>query len=130
MGSSLAPRALAQSIPNFGNCWPQSILLGIPNLLGLRAFVATLAADGCVVSWSGSLARTRSHGERAGAPAFIDPPLYARHRPEATLLYELVERRYREHGFLRVRCEDCHAKKFVAFSCKRRGSVPPAVRDA
>jgi hypothetical protein len=27
-----------------------------------------------------------------GAPLFIDPPGYARHRPEATLLYALVER--------------------------------------
>ncbi len=29
-----------------------------------------------------------------------------------------------EHGFLRVRCEDCHAEKLVAFSCKRRGFCP------
>ena len=29
-----------------------------------------------------------------------------------------------EHGFLRVRCEDCHAEKRVAFSCKRRGFCP------
>jgi hypothetical protein len=29
-----------------------------------------------------------------------------------------------EHGFLRVRCEDCHAEKLVAFSCKRRGFRP------
>ena len=28
-----------------------------------------------------------------------------------------------EHGFLRVRCEGCHAEKLVAFSCKRRGCV-------
>ena len=89
-----------------------------------------------------------------GAPLFIDPPGYARHRPEATLLYALVERYYPEfvaireaagrplpkyvqeefeaylkcgrleHGFLRVRCEDCHAEKLVAFSCKRRGFCP------
>ena len=26
-----------------------------------------------------------------------------------------------EHGFLRVRCADCHAERLVAFSCKRRG---------
>jgi ribosomal protein S27E len=91
---------------------------------------------------------------RARAPPFIDPPGYARHRPEATLLYQLVERYYPEfvaareaagpplpkyvqeefeaylkcgrleHGFLRVRCEDCHAEKLVAFSCKRRGFCP------
>ena len=26
-----------------------------------------------------------------------------------------------EHGFLRVRCADCHVERLVAFSCKRRG---------
>ena len=25
-----------------------------------------------------------------------------------------------EHGFLRVRCDTCHAEHLVAFSCKRR----------
>ncbi|HCI2555410.1 TPA: IS91 family transposase, partial [Pseudomonas aeruginosa] len=29
-----------------------------------------------------------------------------------------------EHGFLRVRCHDCHAERLVAFSCKRRGFCP------
>ena len=29
-----------------------------------------------------------------------------------------------EHGFLRVRCEDCRAEKVVAFSCKRRVFCP------
>ncbi len=29
-----------------------------------------------------------------------------------------------EHGFLRVRCADCHAERLVAFSCKRRGFCP------
>ena len=29
-----------------------------------------------------------------------------------------------EHGFLRVRCGECHAEKLVAFSCKRRGFCP------
>ncbi len=29
-----------------------------------------------------------------------------------------------EHGFLRVRCETCHAEKLVAFSCKKRGFCP------
>jgi hypothetical protein len=29
-----------------------------------------------------------------------------------------------EHGFLRVRCESCHAEKLAAFSCKRRGLCP------
>ncbi len=79
---------------------------------------------------------------------------YARHRPEETGLYRLVERRYPafvehlaeqgkslpvyvekefeaclkrgrlEHGFLRVRCESCHFERLVAFSCKRRGFCP------
>ncbi len=95
-----------------------------------------------------------SERARPRAPTFIDPPGYSRHRPEATLLYQLVERDYPElvsereaagrplpkyvqeefeaylkcgrleHGFLRVRCEDCHAEKLVAFSCKRRGFCP------
>jgi ribosomal protein S27E len=29
-----------------------------------------------------------------------------------------------EEGFLRVRCERCHAEKLVAFSCKKRGFCP------
>jgi len=29
-----------------------------------------------------------------------------------------------EHGFLRVRCDKCHAEHLVAFSCKRRGFCP------
>jgi ribosomal protein S27E len=87
------------------------------------------------------------------APPFIDPPGYARHRPEETLLYRLVEERYPaflavreasgrhapgvqqefeaylkcgrlEHGFLRVQCERCHAEKLVAFSCKGRAICP------
>ena len=79
---------------------------------------------------------------------------YQRHRPEHTLLYQLVERHYREflmqfshqgkslphhvekefedflkcgrleHGFLRVVCDDCKHEKLVAFSCKRRGFCP------
>jgi ribosomal protein S27E len=91
---------------------------------------------------------------RPRAPPFVYLPGYARHKPEATLLYQLVERYYPEpvavreaagrplpkhvheefeaylkcgrleHGFLRVRCEDCHAEKRVAFSCKRRGFCP------
>lgn len=76
---------------------------------------------------------------------------YERHRPEQTLMYQVVEQYYPafldqlaqqdislpsyveqtfldylkcgrlENGFLRVRCEDCHAERLVAFSCKRRG---------
>ena len=90
-----------------------------------------------------------SHLTRAPAPA-----THVRHRPEQTLLYQLVERYYPEfvelmalqgsplprhvarefedylkcgrleYGFLRVRCESCHHEKLVAFSCKRRGFCP------
>jgi ribosomal protein S27E len=79
---------------------------------------------------------------------------YKRHRPETTLLYQLVERYYPqftanlaeqgkylplyverefdeflrcgrlEYGFLRVVCGDCKHEKLVAFSCKRRGFCP------
>ncbi len=90
--------------------------------------------------------REASRGEGA--------PQYQRHRPERTLLYQLVERYYPvfetqwaaegrilpdyvrqefeeylkcgrlEHGFLRVRCDTCHAEHLVAFRCKRRGFCP------
>ncbi|MGB3726868.1 MAG: transposase zinc-binding domain-containing protein [Glaciecola sp.] len=79
---------------------------------------------------------------------------YKRHRPENTLLYQLIERYYPdfkealsqqgkhlpkfierefddflrcgrlENGFLRVVCGDCKHEKLVAFSCKRRGFCP------
>jgi len=91
---------------------------------------------------------------RPASPPFIDPPGYSRHRPERTLLYQLVEQHYPafrelraaaerplpdfvqhefeaylkcgrlEEGFLRVRCEQCRAEKLVAFSCKKRGFCP------
>jgi hypothetical protein len=83
-----------------------------------------------------------------------DAGRYQRHRPEQTLLYQIVEQHYPaftahlvergrvlpayvqrefddylkcgrlEYGFLRVRCESCHAEHLVAFSCKRRGFCP------
>jgi ribosomal protein S27E len=79
---------------------------------------------------------------------------YKRHRPETTLLYQLIERYYPdfnanlaeqgkhlpkyverefdeflrcgrlEHGFLRAVCGDCKHEKLVAFSCKCRGFCP------
>ena len=87
-----------------------------------------------------------SHGKDAVGGANYD-----RHRPEQTLLYQLVEAHYPslleqlgrqgkclpdhvrqefeaylkcgrlEHGFLRVRCSKCHFERLVAFSCKKRG---------
>ena len=95
-----------------------------------------------------------ARGRRPCAPSFLDPPGYGRHRPEATRLYRLVQQHYPafrelraeaglalpgyvqeefeaylkcgrlEEGFLRVRCEHCHAEKLVAFSCKKRGFCP------
>ena len=83
-----------------------------------------------------------------------DAGRYQRHRPEQTLLYRIIEQHYPvfsthlaeqgrglpeyvqrefedylkcgrlEHGFLRVRCDTCHAEHLVAFSCKRRGFCP------
>ena len=74
-----------------------------------------------------------------------------RHRPETTLLYQVIREYWPEfqaelasqdkylpayitqefeaylkcgrleHGFLRVKCETCHAERLLAFSCKRRG---------
>ena len=91
-------------------------------------------------------ARMASRDEDAGR--------YQRHRPEQTLLYRIVDEYYPafaalmaeqgralpgyvqrefeeflkcgrlEHGFLRVRCESCHAEHLFAFSCKRRGFCP------
>ena len=84
----------------------------------------------------------------------VDAGRYQRHRLEQTLLYQIVDEYYPalaalmaeqgkelpgyvqrefeeflkcgrlEHGFLRVRCESCHAEHLVAFSCKRRGFCP------
>ena len=95
-----------------------------------------------------------AHARRPRAPPFVEPQGYARHRPESTLLYQLVEQHYPafremramagrslpdyieeefdaylkcgrlEEGFLRLRCEHCHAEKLVAFSCKKRGFCP------
>ena len=82
------------------------------------------------------------------------PDRYQRHRPEQTLLYRIVEEYYPqfvdlmarqgrplpdyvqqefedylrcgrlEHGFLRLRCDTCHAEHLLAFSCKHRGFCP------
>jgi hypothetical protein len=92
--------------------------------------------------------------QAAGPLAVRSPARYERHRAETTLLYELVDQHYPafvaaleqdgrtlpayvqqefaaylkcgrlEHGFLRVRCTQCHAERLVAFSCKRRGFCP------
>ena len=81
-------------------------------------------------------------------------PKYERHKPEQTLLYQIIEHHYPafsslmeqqgrplpfhvkkefedylkcgrlEHGFIRVQCTFCHKDGLVAFSCKRRGFCP------
>jgi ribosomal protein S27E len=91
-------------------------------------------------------------GDDEAAPE--GPGRYQRHRPEQTLLYQIITQYYPafltqlaaegrtlpkyvrrefedyfkcgrlEHGFMCVRCTDCHAEKLVAFSCKRRGFCP------
>jgi len=91
------------------------------------------------------------HSHKARQEQPNSPAVYVRHRPETTLLYQIVQEywpefqaelashgRYLpayvtkefdefmkcgrlEHGFLRVRCEACHDEKLLAFSCKKRG---------
>jgi ribosomal protein S27E len=93
-----------------------------------------------------------SHNVQLAKPSSAG--VYIRHRPETTLLYQVVQEywpefqaelashgRYLpahvtkefdeylkcgrlEFGFLRVRCESCHDEKLVAFSCKKRGFCP------
>ncbi len=76
---------------------------------------------------------------------------YVRHRPETTLLYQIIDEYWPEfqaelasqdkylpayitrefdaylkcgrleHGFFRLRCEACHDERLVGFSCKKRG---------
>ena len=88
------------------------------------------------------------------ASSCASAPVYTRHRPERTLLYQLVQEYYLafkahlaaqgtvlpgyveqefedylkcgrlERGFLRVRCDACHAEHLVGFSCKKRGFCP------
>ncbi|MDP2183912.1 MAG: transposase [Pseudolabrys sp.] len=91
---------------------------------------------------------------RAANTAQAAAPRYARHVPERTLLYALVQAHYPDfiarlvqedrslpayvreefeaflrcgvldHGFLRVVCEQCRDERLVAFSCKKRGFCP------
>jgi len=88
------------------------------------------------------------------APAYghaLGHATYERHRPEQTLLYQLIEEHYPalieqldaqgknlplhvhqefeaylkcgrlEYGFLWVRCDNYQFERLVAFSCKKRG---------
>ncbi len=94
------------------------------------------------------ISRDRSplRGYARDAGSGVGAPVYARHRPERTLLYQLVQEYYPalkthlaaqgkalpgyveqefedylkcgrlEPGFLRMRCDTCHAEHLVAFS--------------
>ena len=93
----------------------------------------------------------RSHQDRQARPNAA--AVYVRHRPETTLLYQIIDEYWpefqaelasqdkylpayitrefdaylkcgREHGFFRVRCEACHDERLLAFSCKKRGFCP------
>ena len=93
-------------------------------------------------------------GAAAKSASTEQPVHYERHRPERTLLYQLVQEYYPafkahleaqgtglpryverefedylkcgrlEGGFLRVRCETCRDERLVAFSCKHRSFCP------
>ena len=57
------------------------------------AIIATWLAQS--LSVSGTRATHTAASARPRAPEFVDPPGFARHRPETTLLYQLVEQHYR-----------------------------------
>ena len=60
-----------------------------------------------------------ARARRSLAPPFLDPPGYAHHRPEATLLYQLVERHY--PAFRELRAE---AGKPLAFTPASLPALP------
>lgn len=98
--------------------------------------------------------RRQAVAHAPASAAHLSAPRYARHAPERTLLYALLQAHYPdflarlaagdrglpeyvreefdeylrcgvlEHGFLRVVCEHCHAERLVAFSCKKCGFCP------
>lgn len=95
-----------------------------------------------VFVWTMVLPSHQAHKARS-----VSAAVYVRHRPETTLLYQIVQEYWPEfqaeltshgkylpayitkefdeylkcgrleYGFLRVKCEACHDKKWVAFSC-------------
>ena len=97
-------------------------------------------------------------GREAGLD--VGARVYVRHRSERTLLYQIVDEYYPafkqhleaqeaylpgyveqefegylkcgrlEHGFLRVRCESCHAEHLVALSCVSVAVFVPAAAPA
>ena len=98
---------------------------------------------------------TRAHRKPCtGSDGDNKPATYTRHRPEETVLYQVVEQHVEsffdavaeqgtslpafvrdefdaylrcgrlEHGFLRAKCSGCRYEHLVAFSCKMRGFCP------
>lgn len=61
---------------------------------------------------------------RPRAPPFIDPPGYARHRPEETLLYALVERHYPEFAATR----EAAGRSLPKYVQDEFAAYPPCVR--
>jgi len=49
---------------------------------------------------------------------------YVRHRPETTLLYQIVQEYWPEFQAELANHESCHEEKLIAFSCKKRGFCP------
>jgi len=104
--------------------------------------------------------RATARAAGVAATALVAAPTHARHVPERTLLYALVQAHYPdfmarltaedrslpayvreefeaflrcgvlENGFLRVVCEQCHAERLLAFSCKKRGFARAAAHAA
>ncbi len=99
-------------------------------------------------------ANQRRHTQRCSVAGVASKRDYARHRPEDTVLYQIVEQQLGlffdslseqgaslpgfvrkefeaylrcgrlEHGFVRAKCEGCRYEHLVPFSCKRRGFCP------
>ncbi len=99
-------------------------------------------------------ANQRRHTQRCPVAGVASKRGYARHRPEDTVLYQVVARHAGsffdslseqgaslpgfvreefdaylrcgrlEHGFVRAKCERCRYEHLAPFSCKRRGFCP------
>ncbi len=99
-------------------------------------------------------ANQRRHTERCAVAGVASKRGYARHRPEDTVLYQVVERHAGsffdslseqgaslpgfvreefdaylrcgrlEHGFVRAKCEGCRHEYLIPFSCRKRGFCP------
>lgn len=76
--------------------------------------------------------RARAHNAVSAGAGLLSGPSLERLAREDRVLPEYVRQEFDEflrcgvleHGFLRVVCDQCHAERLVAFSCKRRGFCP------